>query len=147
MPPVSIIDSHVHLWDPVKVEIPWLTNVPKINVERNLGDYAEATSGLDVQGLVYLQVEVAPPYALLEARDLVNLARSDKRVMGVVPWAPLEYGDKVRYYLEEMAAIGPEIKGIRRIVQDEPDPEFCLQPRYIEGTSALPDYGLTADLC
>ena len=147
MPPVSIIDSHVHLWDPVKVEIPWLTNVPKIDVERNLGDYAEATSGLDVQGLVYLQVEVAPPYALLEARDLVNLARSDKRVMGVVPWAPLEYGDKVRYYLEEMAAIGPEIKGIRRIVQDEPDPEFCLQPRYIEGTSALPDYGLTADLC
>ena len=147
MPPVPIIDSHVHLWDPDKVEIPWLSNVPKINVKRDLDDYAEATSGLDVQGLVYLQVEVAPPYALIEARDLVNLARSDKRVMGVVPWAPLEYGDKVRYYLEEMAAIGPEIKGIRRIVQDEPDPEFCLQPRYIEGTSALPDYGLTADLC
>jgi len=68
-------------------------------------------------------------------------------VMGVVPWAPLEYGDKVRYFLEEIAAIGPEIKGIRRIVQDEPDPEFCLHPRYIEGTRALPDFGLTADLC
>jgi L-fuconolactonase len=147
MPPVPIIDSHVHLWDPVKVEIPWLSNVPKINVKRDLADYAEATSGLDVQGLVYLQVEVAPPYALMEARDLVNLARSDKRVMGIVPWAPLEYGDQGRYFLEEIAAIGPEIKGIRRIVQDEPDPEFCLQPRYIEGTRALPDYGLTADLC
>jgi predicted TIM-barrel fold metal-dependent hydrolase len=147
MPPVPIVDSHVHLWDPDKVEIPWLSNVPPINVKRDLDDYAQATSGLDVQGLVYLQVEVAPPYALLEARDLVNLARSDKRVMGVVPWAPLEYGDKVRYFLEEIAAIGPEIKGIRRIVQDEPDPEFCLHPRYIEGTRALPDFGLTADLC
>ena len=147
MPPVPIVDSHVHLWDPDKVEIPWLSNVPPINVKRDLDDYAQATSGLDVQGLVYLQVEVAPPYALLEARDLVNLERSDKRVMGVVPWAPLEYGDKVRYFLEEIAAIGPEIKGIRRIVQDEPDPEFCLHPRYIEGTRALPDFGLTADLC
>ena len=147
MPPVPIIDSHVHLWDPVKVEIPWLSNVPPINVKRGPDDYAEATSGLDVQGLVYLQVEVAPPYALLEARDLVEPRPVGQRVMGVVPWAPLEYGDKVRYFLEEMAAIGPEIKGIRRIVQDEPDPEFCLQPRYIEGTRALPDYGLTADLC
>ena len=45
MPPVPIVDSHVHLWDPVKVEIPWLTNVPKINVKRDLADYAEATSG------------------------------------------------------------------------------------------------------
>jgi L-fuconolactonase len=147
MPPVPIIDSHVHLWDPEKVMIPWLLNEPKINIKRDLNDYAEATSWLDVQGLVYLQVEVAPPYALLEARDLVNMARADKRIMGVVPWAPLEFGDKVRYFLEELVAFGPEIKGVRRIVQDEPDPEFCLQPDYIEGTRALPEYGLSADLC
>jgi L-fuconolactonase len=147
MPSVPIIDAHVHLWDPEKYMIPWLENVPPIIQERDLTDYAQATTGLDVQGLVYLQVEVAPPYALLEARDIVNLARSDTRILGVVPWAPLEYGDKVRYFLEELAAIGPEIKGIRRIVQDEPDSEFCLQPDYITGTRALPDYGLSADLC
>ena len=121
--------------------IPWLMNEPKINFKRDLDDYAEATQGLDIQGLVYLQVEVAPPYALLEARDLVNMARADKRILGVVPWASLEFGDKVRYFLEELVAIGPEIKGIRRIVQDEPDPEFCLQPDYIEGTRALPNTG------
>jgi L-fuconolactonase len=147
MPPVPIIDSHVHLWDPEKVMIPWLLNEPKINIRRDLDDYAEATEGLNVEGLVYLQVEVAPPYALLEARDLVSWARSDTRIMGVVPWAPLEFGDKVRYFLEELVALGSEIKGIRRIVQDEPDPEFCLQPDYIEGTRALPEYGLSADLC
>src|SRR5829696_154712 len=142
-----IIDSHVHLWDPDRVEIPWLRNVPKINKLADLDLYAEATAGLDVEGLVYLQVEVAPPYALIEARDLVNLARSDARVLGVVPWAPLEFGEKSRYFLEELVALGPEIKGVRRIVQDEADPEFCLQPGFIEGTRALPDYGLTADIC
>src|SRR5690606_27436071 len=97
-----IVDSHVHLWDPNKVEIPWLRNVPAINKVADLDDYAEATTSLDVDGLVYLQVEVAPPYALLEARDLVNLARQDGRVLGVVPWAPLEYGERVRYFLEEL---------------------------------------------
>jgi L-fuconolactonase len=144
---MPIIDAHVHLWNPDRVMIPWLANVPRINTKYDLGDYAQATSGLDVEGLVYLQVEVAPAYALIEARDLVNLARAYPIIKGVVPWAPLEFGDQVRYFLEELVALGPEIKGVRRIVQDEPDPEFCLQPDYIAGTRALPDYGLTADIC
>jgi len=97
--------------------------------------------------MVYLQVEVAPPYALLEARDLVQLARRDPIVKGVVPWAPLEYGDRVAYFLAELVALGQEIKGVRRIVQDEPDPDFCLQPDFIRGNELLPEYGLTSDIC
>ena len=147
MPPVAIIDAHVHLWDPERVMIPWLASVPSINQKRDLTDYASATNHLGIDGLVYLQVEVAPPYALIEARDLVNLARRNSIVKGIVPWAPLEYGDKVRYFLEELVSLGPEIKGVRRIVQDEPDPRFCLQPDFIAGTRALSDFGLTADLC
>ncbi len=142
-----IIDSHVHLWDPDRVMIPWLAKVPTINRLINLDEYAEVTDGLDVEGLVYLQVEVAPPYALVEARDLVNLARADSRVKGVVAWAPLEYGEKVRYFLEELVALGPEIKGVRRIVQDEPDPEYCLQPDYIRGNQLLGEFGLKSDIC
>ena len=147
MPSIPIIDAHVHLWEPDRVMIPWLANVPAINARRDLANYQTDTRGIEVQGLVYLQVEVAPPYALLEARDLVRLARANPIIKGVVPWAPLEYGDKVRYFLEELVALGPEIKGVRRIVQDEPDPEFCLQPGFIAGATALSDYGLTADIC
>lgn len=147
MPTFPIIDAHVHLWDPNRVEIPWLKNVPAINREMQLPEYATATSGLDVEGLVYLQVEVAPPYALLEARDLVALAAANPIVQGIVPWAPLEYGDRVRYFLEELIALGPAIKGIRRIVQDEPDPAFCLQPGFIRGNQILGELGLTSDLC
>jgi L-fuconolactonase len=147
MPNLPIVDSHVHLWEPDRYMIPWLANVPPINAKRDLADYAAATAGTDVEALVYLQVEVAPPYALLEARDLVRLARENPIIKGVVPWAPLEFGDRVRYFLEELVALGAEIKGVRRIVQDEPDPEFCLQPAFIEGTKALAEYGLTADIC
>ena len=147
MPAGPIIDAHVHLWDPGRVDIAWLRDEPAIDRPMGLADYSAATEGIEVAGLVYLQVEVHPVYALIEARDLVALAATDSRIKGIVPWAPLELGETVRYFLDELVALGPLIKGVRRIVQDEADPEFCLQPRYIEGTRLLGELGLTADLC
>lgn len=147
MPPFPIIDSHVHLWDPEKYRMPWLDNVPAINRSIDLHDYDVATDGIDVEGLVYLQVEVAPAYALLEARDLVELSKSESIVAGIVPWAPLEYGEQARYFLEELVSLGPGIKGVRRIVQDEPDPAFCLQPGFVRGNQLLAEFGLSSDIC
>jgi L-fuconolactonase len=147
MPSFPIIDSHVHLWDPVKYRLPWLDKLPPINRLVDLNTYADATAGIDVEGLVYLQVEVGPAYALLEARDLVELSRQESIVAGVVPWAPLEYGEQARYFLEELVKIGPEIKGVRRIVQDEPDPAFCLQPGFVRGNQILAELGLSSDIC
>ena len=147
MPSFPIIDSHVHLWDPVKYRMPWLDKLPKINRLVDLNTYAEATAGIEIEGLVYLQVEVAPPYALLEARDLVELSKQASIVAGIVPWAPLEYGEQARYFLEELVKLGPEIKGVRRIVQDEPDPAFCLQPGFVRGNQILAEFGLSSDIC
>ena len=147
MPAFPIVDSHVHLWNPALYRIPWLDKVPKINQPMNLPEYEAATAGIDVEGLVYLQVEVAPPYAMLEARDLVALAERDSRVLGIVPWAPLEFGERGRYFLKELAAIGPQIKGVRRIVQDAPDPAYCLQPDFVRGNQILGELGLVSDIC
>jgi L-fuconolactonase len=147
MPSFPIIDSHVHLWDPNRYRMPWLDKVPTINKPMGLPEYDAATAGINVEGLVYLQVEVGPPYALLEARDLVTLSQQDARILGIVPWAPLEYGEQVRYFLEELVKLGPGIKGVRRIVQDEPDPEFCLQSGFVRGNQILAEYGLSSDIC
>jgi predicted TIM-barrel fold metal-dependent hydrolase len=51
-----------------------------------------------------------------------------------------------RYVLEKMAD-NRLVKGIRRIIQFEDDIEFCLQPDFIHGLQALPDYGLSFDIC
>ncbi len=147
MPIERIVDSHVHLWDPGKYRIPWLDGIPELNKVVDLNTYAQAHAGIDVEGLVYLQVEVAPPYALLEAREIADLSLSHPTIAGIVPWAPLEYGERCRLFLEELTSISPKIKGVRRIVQDEADPEFCLQDDFVRGNQLLAEFGLSSDLC
>lgn len=144
MPSFPIVDAHVHLWDPVKYRIPWLDRVPPINTLADLAMYDEATAGLDVEAIVYLQVEVAEVYSLTEARDIAALA--DPRIQGIVAWAPLEYGEQARYYLEELVKISPKIKGVRRIAQDDPDPHYYSQSHMVAGQRLLSEFGLSSDL-
>ena len=36
---------------------------------------------------------------------------------------------------------------MRRIVQDEPDPEYCLQPKFVRGNQIVGELGLVSDIC
>ena len=146
MPPETIVDAHVHLWDPGHFRMSWLDGNDRLNRPYGLAEYATATQGLDVEAMVYLQVEVEPPYAMLEAQWVAQLAQQDERIKAIVAWCPLEYGDQARAFLDALTA-EPLVKGIRRIIQFEPDMAFCLQPRFVRGVQMLPEYGLTFDLC
>jgi L-fuconolactonase len=147
MPDFPIVDSHVHLWDPSRYRIPWLDSVPKLHSAYELPEYREATAGLQIEGFVYLEIDIAKEYALTEARDLTGLADSNPLVLGIVAFAPLEYGAQLRPYVEELVANGPKIKGIRRLTQGEPDPNFCLQDGFVRGAQMLPEFDLSCDLC
>lgn len=147
MPDFPIVDSHVHLWDPAKYRIPWLDGIPALNRPLHLQEFDAATAGIDVEAIVYLEIDVAPPYQLIEARDVAALGDHDPRVQGVVAAAALEYGAQLRCYLEELVKLGPRIKGVRRLTQNEPDPDYCLQPSFIAGTRLLSEFGLSCDFC
>jgi L-fuconolactonase len=146
MPLGPIVDSHVHLWDPTRFRMPWLDGNERIGKPFGLPEFREHSAGLDVEGIVYLQVEVTPPYALLEAQWVADLPAEGPPVLGIVPWAPLEDGDRARSFLDAMVAIDPRIKGIRRLYQGEPDLDFCIKPDFIRGVQLLPEYGLSFDL-
>jgi L-fuconolactonase len=147
VPDLAIVDSHVHLWNPRRLRTPWLDSLPILNQPYGLQEYEEATAGLNIAGIVYLQIEVSSPYALIEARDIVTLAEADPRVLGVVPWAPLEDGNLARAFLEALVELGPRVKGVRRLIQSEADPNFCLQPGFVQGVQLLSEFGLSFDLC
>ncbi len=146
MPEMTIIDGHVHLWDPVAIRIPWLDGIDLLNQPLGLREYHDQTSGIDVAAIVYVQVDAAPEDGLREIRWVVEHAREDWCMAGIVAWAPLEHGAGVRPYLTELVAISPKVKGIRRLIQSEPDPAFCLQPHFVRGVQLLAEFGLSFDL-
>jgi len=147
MPSFPIVDAHVHLWQPDRFRMSWLDGDTLLNRRYDLAEYREHTAGVDIGAMVYLQVDVEPPYALLEARWAAQRAAEEPRLQGIVPWAPIEYGELARAYLEALVAISSLVKGVRRIVQSEPDPDFCLRPDFVRGVQILPEYDLSCDLC
>ena len=100
-----------------------------------------------VQAFVYAEVDVAPEYALSEVRWVEAHAQRDSRLKGIIANAPVQYGAGVRTYLEELVAISPRVKGVRRLLQGEPDTDFCLQPAFLAGVAMLAEFNLSFDIC
>jgi L-fuconolactonase len=142
-----IVDTHLHVWDPNLLRYPWLDDIPLLNKPYLPADYREACGPVEVGKMVFVQAEVDFSLYKEEAEWVTKLAKEeDLRIEGIVPWAPLERGDGARPDLAELAQ-NALIKGIRRIIQFEPDPEFCLQPDFVKGIQALPDYGMHFEIC
>jgi L-fuconolactonase len=147
VPDLPFIDTHVHLWDPRRFRMAWLDGNDLLDRPYGLAEYWAHTASLPVEALVFVQAEVEPASALLEARWVLEQARDEPRIQGIVPWAPIEHGQRGRAFLEALVELGPLVKGVRRLIQSDPDPSFCLQPGFVEGVRLLPAYGLTFDLC
>jgi L-fuconolactonase len=146
MLPFPIVDTHLHLWDPGALRYPWLDSIPLLNKPYLLEDYRRACGPVQVERMVFLQCEVDFSQSRQEADWVTSLAQQDPRIQGIVPWAPLEKGDAARADLDALAA-NPLIKGVRRIIQFEPDLEFCLRPNFVKGVQALADYNFSFDIC
>jgi len=141
-----IVDPHFHMWDIEKLSYPWLADVPLLNKTHLLDDYNKACKSVQVESMVFVQAECEPSQYLQEIEWVAELAKHDKRIKGIVSWAPLEKGEDVRPEVEALKA-NSLVKGIRRIIQFEPDLEFCLRPDFIKGVNMLKDYDLTFDIC
>jgi L-fuconolactonase len=138
---VNLIDAHLHVWDLKRLSYPWLAGVPRINRTYLLEDYDIARAGQTVDAMIFVQCECEPTQHVEELRWVQSLADADPRLQGIVPWAPLETGDAVAAELAEMAR-DPRVKGVRRIIQFEDDPDFCLNPNFIRGVQLLGQHGL-----
>jgi len=148
MPEIPIIDTHVHLWDPQRFRMSWTDGNALLARPYSVEHYHEQTGELPIEGMVFVECGVEPPYAFLEARWAVACARQDARIQGIVAAAPVEFGLRARTYLEALIELDEQrIKGVRRNLQDEPDPNMCLQPDFVQGVQLLAEYGLSFDIC
>jgi predicted TIM-barrel fold metal-dependent hydrolase len=146
MPAFPIIDSHVHLYDVEKFSYGWLKGVPKIARTYLLEDFDKARGPVDVEKLVFAEVAVDPGLHLKEAAFIQGLADGDPRLAGIVAHAPMEKGKAVEADLVALKQ-NKALRGIRRLIETERDPSFCLEPGFIEAVNLLPKYDLTFDIC
>jgi L-fuconolactonase len=146
MPDFPIVDAHVHLYDPGVIRYGWMKGKPVLDQPRLMAQLDAARGPVEIEALVWVEVGADPGQYLQEASFVDGLARSDRRIAALVAHAPLERGAAVTPDLEKLAA-HDLARGIRRLLQDEPDDAFCLRPGFVEGVRLLKHFDLSFDIC
>jgi len=146
MPDFAIVDSHVHLYDIERFRYGWLDNVPRLKRTSLIADYDRARGPVEIDKIVFAEVAIDPGLHLAEAEFVQGLADTDARLCAMVAHAPLEKGAAIE---ADLAALKRHsgLRGIRRLIETERDPSFCLAPPFIEALRLLPKHGLTFDIC
>jgi L-fuconolactonase len=134
------IDAHQHYWDPARGDYEWLTPELKL-LYRPFGpsDLAPLREAAGVARTVVVQA--AP--SIDETRYLLDLARHEASIAGVVGWAPLllPTGPAVI----DAFAHEPKFKGVRPMLQDLPDDTWIANPDLAPAINALIAHDLAFD--
>lgn len=140
---IPIVDAHLHLWDLQRMQYPWLDEVPAIRKSFLSADYREATKGMSIEKMVFVQAECLPGQFLEEVRFVTEQAQQDNRIQGIVAYAPVEEGKQVCAALDALKQF-TLVKGVRRMYDETP--ALCCSPGFLEGVRLLPQYGFSFDL-
>src|SRR5882724_4772761 len=143
---LTIVDSHVHLWNPAQLRYPWLDGLPALNRVFLPADFAAASADSNVGKIIFVESGCEPAHGLTEVGWACTLANDEPRLKGIVAHASVEKGESARAELGALASC-PLVKGVRRNLQGERDPDFCLGPGFLAGVRLLAAPGFTFDLC
>lgn len=136
-----IIDAHHHYWQYNPVEYDWIDDSMKVIRTDFLPDKLAPTiqeAGID--GVVSVQAR-----QLVKETDwLLGMALQNKFMKGVVGWLPLIEAD-IESYLEKYSG-EKLLKGLRHVIQGEPDQEFILRSDFNRGISLMKKYALVYDI-
>ena len=136
-----IIDTHHHLWNYNPVEFDWIDDeMAAIRKSFLPADLQATLANTGVEGVVTVQAR----QSLEETNWLLKLASENDFIKGVVGWVPLA-DESIQQILEEYKS-SPWLKGVRHVVQGEPDPEFILGKDFNKGISLLKNYNLLYDI-
>lgn len=136
-----VVDAHQHFWDITRFEYSWMT--PELTILRRSflpADLGPVVKQMGVDRTILVQAQ----HSLEEAHWLLELARANEFIAGVVTWADLT-GPSLGKDLDEQQA-HPKFKGVRHIVHDEPDDAWIVRPGVLAGLAELERRGIPYDL-
>lgn len=134
------IDAHQHFWEPSRGDYGWLTpDLDSLYRAFGPGDLKPLREAVGVTRSVVVQA--APTIA--ETRYLLDIARHESSVAGVIGWVPLDApnaADLIQALVKE-----PKFKGVRPMLQDLSDDRWIEQPGLAPAIDALIDHDLAFD--
>ena len=135
------IDTHQHFWKYNDRDYPWITagmdKLRRDHLPTDLSPLMEATG-------IAATVAVQARQSVEESLWLLQLADQHSFIRAVVGWVDL-CSEDLTQQLESLAQ-RPKFRGVRHVVQDEPDDNFMLRKSFLGGLSQLRQFGLTYDL-
>lgn len=143
--PGTIVDAHHHLWELSRRPQDWLDPAEMAPIRRDFtpSDYAAVAAETRIARSVLVQVLADAR----ETREFLALADRSDTIAAVVGWADLTRPDLA----DELAALaaapgGHLLRGIRHLVQGEPDPRWLARDDVRRGLRQVAAAGLTYDL-
>jgi len=106
----------------------------------------EAASPVEIDQFVFVEVDVDLPQHLDEAAWVAELAQSEPKLKGMVAALPLERGNAIESELDKLTR-HQALSAVRRLIQTQPDPEFCIKPDFIAGLKLLAPHDIAFDIC
>jgi L-fuconolactonase len=134
------LDSHQHFWRYDEAQYPWIPKGSPLHRDWLPADLAALQEPLGIDGSIAVQAR----QTLAETSWLLQLADENPRIRGVVGWVDLR-SDRVEEQIARFAS-HPKFRGVRHVVQDEPDDEFMLGAAFQHGIGKLRSFGLTYDI-
>ena len=135
------IDAHQHFWRYDPSNYPWIdARMRRIARDFLPVDLQPRLSACGLDGTIAVQARSS----LEETSFLVGLARDHDCVKAVVGWADL-CADNLDTVLDELCQ-APQLRGLRHIVQDEPDDQFLRRSDFQSGVRKLADRDLVYDI-
>jgi L-fuconolactonase len=136
------IDTHQHYWRYAAEDFPWISaNMPALQRDCLPADLAPALQAAGVDAVVAVQARTGAG----ETDFLLALARINPKIVGVVGWTDLcaaNVGEALDAYAGQ-----PILKGMRHILQDEPELGTLLRnPDFSRGVKALQARSLVYDV-
>jgi L-fuconolactonase len=135
------IDSHQHFWkfDPIRDS--WIDDsMAIIRKDFYPKDLEPILNKHNFNGCIAVQADQSET----ETEFLLDLAEKNDFIKGVVGWVNLldpHVRERIAYY-----SSFKKLKGVRHVLQGEPDRALMLNPQFMKGIAALKNYDLAYDI-
>jgi L-fuconolactonase len=134
------IDAHQHFWDPSRGDYGWLTpQLTSLYHVYGSNDLKPLREAANIGRTVVVQA--AP--TVDETRYLLDLARDDDSIAGIVGWVPFDAPDASALIVE--LAREPKFKGVRPMLQDLDDDRWIENPLLSPAIETLIEQDLAFD--